>query len=414
MRHPHPPAVVLAAGLLYLAACSDQTAPRPTDSQPKTPQLRPADQGSPDDPNALARNVPGFGGFFLDAQDRPTIYLKSAAQRGNAEVALGPFFRARGFAPGQLRVLRGDFDFTQLEGWFRKASPTVLAVPGAVFADFDEASNRLRIGVEHGAAGGQVRSVVARLSIPPEAIVVEEVEPIRSMATLRDLVRPVVAGLQINFFLFVCSIGFNASDGQGSFITASHCTEKQGGVEGTQYFQPLASVAGSFIGTEVADPEYFRGGACPTGRRCRFSDASRAAYAEGVSFELGAIARTTGPNNGSLTIDGSFEIKKEASSPNFVVGDLANKVGRTTGWTQGDIVASCVDTNVFGSNITLLCQAFVQAGVGGGDSGSDVFLGRGHGPVTLAGILWGGSGSNLFVFSPLANIEQELGPLTTF
>jgi hypothetical protein len=31
---------------------------------------------------------------------------------------------------------------------------------------------------------------------------------------------------------------------------------------------------------------------------------------------------------------------------------------------------------------------------------------------TLLGILWGGSGSQ-FVYSPIANIEQELGALTT-
>lgn len=34
--------------------------------------------------------------------------------------------------------------------------------------------------------------------------------------------------------------------------------------------------------------------------------------------------------------------------------------------------------------------------------------------VTLLGILWGGSGSISFVFSPLSNIEGELGALTTF
>src|SRR5262249_7801342 len=154
---------------------------------------------------------------------------------------------------------------------------------------------------------------------------------------------------------------------ENSFVTASHCSDKQSVVEGTEYFQPLESVAGSFIGTEVEDPPLFRGDACPTGRRCRFSDALRAAYANGVSFSLGTIARTTGPNNGSLTIDGSFDINKEASSTTFVVGDIANKVGRTTGWTQGEITATCVDTDVFGSNITELCQTFVHAGVGGGD-----------------------------------------------
>ncbi len=211
---------------------------------------------------------------------------------------------------------------------------------------------------------------------------------------------------------FLCSIGFNAtSGGQASFVTASHCTDRQGGVEGTLYYQPLASTANSFIGTEVADPKYFRGAGCPKGRKCRFSDASRAAYAAGVPFTLGGIAATSGPNNGSITITGTIAITGEGSA---IVGDVANKIGRTTGWTQGVVSATCVNTGVSGSNIVQLCQTFVDAGVGGGDSGSDVFALSG-GNATLLGDLWGGNSTGtMFVYSPISNIEQELGPLTTF
>jgi hypothetical protein len=92
------------------------------------------------------------------------------------------------------------------------------------------------------------------------------------------------------------------------------------------------------------------------------------------------------------------------------VGQTVNKVGRTTGWTQGRVSNTCVNTGVQGSNIVQLCQTFVAAGVGSGDSGSPVFSGTSS--VTLVGILWGGSG-NQFVYSPISNIEQELGALTT-
>jgi hypothetical protein len=51
--------------------------------------------------------------------------------------------------------------------------------------------------------------------------------------------------------------------------------------------------------------------------------------------------------------------------------------------------------------------------VGAGDSGSDVFAITSGTSVTLAGVLWGGSGNHTFVFSPLANVQQELGTLTT-
>jgi hypothetical protein len=53
--------------------------------------------------------------------------------------------------------------------------------------------------------------------------------------------------------------------------------------------------------------------------------------------------------------------------------------------------------------------------VGGGDSGSPVFLRPSSGNhVRLLGILWGSGGSNLFVFSTISNIEAELGALATF
>ena len=65
----------------------------------------------------------------------------------------------------------------------------------------------------------------------------------------------------------------------------------------------------------------------------------------------------------------------------------------------------------------LLCQDFVENNrqiVAGGDSGSPVFRTNSSGGVTLLGNLWGGNSSGtMFVYSPIANIERELGQLTT-
>jgi len=228
--------------------------------------------------------------------------------------------------------------------------------------------------------------------------------------------------VQINFPGFLCSVGFNATSGtQESFVTASHCTTTQGGVESTPYWQPLQSVDGTQIATEVADPVYVRNKAgCPKGRKCRVSDSSRAAYINGANQALGLIARTSGANNGSLDIVGSFTITSDdcTGSANLggclTVGSTVGKVGRTTGWTSGAITNTCVNTGVSGTNIVQLCQTFVSAGVGAGDSGSDVFQVTSSTNVTLAGILWGGnSGGTQFVFSPLANVMVDLGTLTT-
>jgi hypothetical protein len=147
---------------------------------------------------------------------------------------------------------------------------------------------------------------------------------------------------------------------------------------------------------------------------CRFSDSNFSDGAGSVVFDLGAIAKTSGPNNGSLAIAGLFSITGDGAA---TVGQTANKVGRTTGWTRGRVTRTCVNTGVSGSNIVLLCQDFVENNVkivAGGDSGSPVFRIQSNTSVTLLGNLWGGNSSGtLFVYSPIANIEKELGNLRT-
>ncbi len=408
--------------VVLLPSCTDQLDPAaPTDSPLEpSPAIR---QGTANDPNTLARGVPGFGGFFLDAQGVPTVYLKDAGQRGNAERALQPYLSGKRLAAGQLKVRRGDYDWTDLERWYSAASAELLSLPGGVYVDADEASNRVRIGVERG-AGSRIRGALARLKLPESAVIVEETEPVRfavapkpkpGQQSLQSVVRPIVGGVQINFPGFLCTLGFNARVGQNgasSFITNSHCTNEQGGVQNTPYWQPTQSASPSQIATEAADPQYLASlSGCPSGRVCRFSDASRAAYQSNFSqFTPGRIAKTNRPGR-SLTITGAFTITSEGAA---IVGNVVNKVGRTTGWSQGNVTNTCVNTNVSGTNITQLCQNFVSATVGSGDSGSPVFIIGSGDNVALVGILWGGSGSNNFVFSPLSQIEQELGGLTTF
>lgn len=408
-----------AGAALALAACQDNSSPTSPDTGPLSARVQPS-QGS-DLPSAaeFARQVPGFGGFFLNQDGTPTVYLTRGSSRAPAERALAGYLKGRGLATAAVRVVEARYRWQQLERWQAAATVEALAVAGAVFVDNDETSNRVRIGVENLSAMAQVRSAVARLRIPDDAVIVERADPIVQVATLRNVVdRPVRAGVQINFPGFLCSLGFNATSGtQKSFITASHCTTKQGGVESTPYWQPLQTAAPTQIATEVADPVYVRGGAgCPRGKLCRYSDASRAAYANGANQALGLIARTSAANNGSLEITGSFGIGSDDCGTTggcLAAGTTVNKIGRTTGWTAGNITNTCVNTGVSGTRIVQFCQTFVSARVGGGDSGSDVFVGTGS-SVKLAGVLWGGNSSGTqFVFSPFGNVTRELGTLTT-
>ena len=407
---------VLCAGLLAIVACADSSNP----TEPEGGMLASRGQGGPpaELPSAdeLARQVPGFGGFYLDATGAPTVYLTRGSDRGIAERALTGYLAAQGLGPAALQVREGSYGWQQLERWQEAATEAAFESAGAVFVDNDETVNRIRIGVVDLSSLGQVRAAVARSGLPDDAVIIQRAEPIVMVASLQNVVdRPVRAGVQINFPGFVCSVGFNAtSGGQNSMITASHCTNTQGGVENTPYWQPLQSSQPTQIAVEVADPQYTRNGpGCPKGRRCRRSDAARAVYMNGVVGALGVIARTSAANNGSLEITGSFSITSNDANNSTLVGTVVHKVGRTTGWTSGTMTNKCVNTGVSGTNIVQLCQNFVTAGVAGGDSGSDVFSTTGSSTVKLLGVLWGGGGGQ-FVFSPLQNVIQELGPLTTF
>ncbi len=347
----------------------------------------------------MAAKIPGFGGIFFDEVEGPTMHLIDAGQPGIFQGFLRDF-----------RILPAQYDWLQLMSW-RATARELLAAPGVVMLDVDEARNRVRIGFETGSDESVTDNLIAeleRLGIPQEAVVLEEADPILEVShDLTHAFNPVPAGVEINFSNFLCTLGVNAKAGSACFfLTNDHCTDVQGSVTGTTYFQPFG---GPFIGTEIADPAFFTGGVCPAGRRCRYSDAAMAEYADPDDCEHGSIARTFFSSTAVDPANPRWTIVRKQRSP--LVGQVMAKEGRTTGWTEGPVVATCVDSNVAGSNITRLCQSFVAAGVGSGDSGSPVFRRRLQSSrASFAGLLWGSNGAGTqFVFSPVRNIEFDLG-----
>jgi len=289
----------------------------------------------------------------------------------------------------------------------------LFELSGVVYTDADEATGKLVVGVMDRDVEALVRERLPELGVMSRLVEVVETEPILQVASLRDKIRDVPGGVQIRWSNYVCTLGFPATRGTISgFVTNNHCSSKQGSVDGTNYYQPLNQVADEYIGKETADPAYFKGGGCPRGKQCRYSDSNFSAGASTVGFAVGKIAKTDGVNTGSLTIAGQFTIAGKGS----VSTGTVNKVGRTTGWTQGTITNKCANVAVSGTNIVNLCQDIVQNPektiVQGGDSGSPVFSVGSGDEVTLLGILWGGNSSGtLFVYSPIANVERELGAL---
>lgn len=367
----------------------------------------------------VAMQVPGFGGMFYDENGTLQVYMVGPTGPANeALTAVLDNVLAREIGGGAslsrngMEFLEGQYNFAELHQWHQQMSPEVLDIPGVVLTDIDERSNRLRIGItpEPGTAEA-VGATLSKMGIPSEAWTISKEQPIEQF--LRARRRPLRGGLQINFGGFLCTLGFIAvRNGVTGYVTNSHCTTTQGGVQGTVEHQPTASGTTNRVGIEIADPTYFTGAGCPAGRRCRRSDSSfiQVPHPSGpaVTTARGTIAR---PAVNSFSWNGVdvFNITSEGSA---VVGQAVTKVGRTTGRTAGTVSQTCVNTNVSGSTITQLCQTFANYGNAGGDSGSPVFRITTLPSVVLVGINWGGNGTTS-VFSPISQIQQELGALNT-
>lgn len=398
----------------------------------------------------VANNFPGFGGMFFDENGDLNVYLAGAAAvehrkapdiwNEKARAALTRVFGEGLFKRGvsahrdvqnqadrktaRVKIREGKHDMRKLVKW-RPSVEHALTIEGVVFTDLDEANNRLKVGIEFESLRDVVETELRRQGVPPDVVIIEVTEAIAPLATLRDYVRPTEGGLQVQTTQYNCTLGFNAykSYNNGGFVTCSHCTDNQGGVESTRFYQNDTYPSTNYIGYEYLDPPYFTSiwpWECPWGRRCRYSDAAWIRNASGVSWGFREITRPVSWNRGSLTISSSspsMTIVSETATP--LSGEMLDKVGRTTGWTYGYVSNTCTTVNALGTNITLKCQNIVNrysgqthSMSGPGDSGSPVFKWYGS-TVSLHGILWGGAADN-FVFSSMKYIEQELGSLYTY
>lgn len=392
--------------LVFLTLASSASAIPPVGSSGEAPVL-----SVDDELVRIGRQIPGFGGLFYDEQGRPSVYLLDPKDPESAGVAA-----VKGLGT-DVRVLQGDYEFERLVAWRREIRP-LLGLPGVAFLDADEARNRVVVGVDSRVKGldrGRLERELLAAGVPREAVVFREAVLFEDLVGLRDKIRPVPGGTQIVFSNFVCTLGFNAFRGNVfGFVVNSHCTNVRGEIDGTRYSQSTPS---SGIGTEIADPDYSTGPPCPAGRRCRMSDSAFARYDKSSLGGQGKIARpqSASTESGPVTLKNAgarFTISSRAGSP--FEGDTVHKVGRTTGWTFGTVIGTCVDANNT-TDVTLLCQSVVRAGGGPGDSGSPVFYTQPGNKAKLVGILWGGGTDpnlgTIFAFSPLENIEADLGPL---
>jgi hypothetical protein len=381
----------------------------------------------------IARQVPGFGGMFIK-DNILHIYLTDPSQRAAAEAVIASFFGRERIPAGGIKVLQGKYDFLKLKGWHDRQRFVTLALPGVISTSISESENRLKVRVDSQDKIAQVEQKLSQLGVPREMVNIIVDKPVDPLQKLTDTQRPLLGGIQIqNGGGGTCTLGFLAvRNGVAGFVTNSHCMVAQGGLLGTVIHQAtVGDGTNNRIGAEMIDPQYVAGleglvagSECPSGRQCRLSDSAFVRRDSGPSQSVPAVWANFGtialpyPPSQGLAFDGDLvKIRKEHIFA--IEGDFLSKVGRTTGYTAGEVIETCEDVNQNGSNFTILCQYRVEAVSNKGDSGSPVFtwssalLPPGAFPsAELYGILWGGNGDE-FVFSPMFNIEFELGSLKT-
>jgi hypothetical protein len=367
---------------------------------------------------------------FQKARDLATARLAQALREGpnetNRELGRAPFsFVEAPLGPQELIDARAKMR-------------DVLDLPKTVYMGIDQSCGCIVVGILDSSAEASVRSFATQQGLPLAAVKTVVTPPIVKFASLTDWFRPAMGGVQIQFSdgpgLFDCSLGlpvFSFSQAKWGFLTASHCTAgTRGAMLGTWIAQPGGAVAwGDKIGVESMDRAMFgtlTDSRCSSGRTCRLSDAAFIAFDKA---DLGIIGRIIRPQNrcvGTSSCDVGVLRKTDdirvvladASDPNFapMIGDVIEKVGRTTGWSSGALSLNCVNVKVTNddgtdSGMTIICQNLVLAASGPGDSGSPVFaFNQTTGTAMFEGILWGGAtdGSN-FVYSPVSGIETDLG-----
>lgn len=149
--------------------------------------------GDSDDPQLrLAQQVPAYGGMFFDFEEQDNsyilyVYLTDLAQEEAVKQAIQEIFGPRWVEhhkyPKEIRVLQGQYSYLQLKTWYDCVN-SWLAIPGITMTDLDDRKNRIIIGIDVGLKAKRKRQVIEavetileRLSIPREAVIVEEMPP---------------------------------------------------------------------------------------------------------------------------------------------------------------------------------------------------------------------------------------------
>ncbi|MEX2611237.1 MAG: hypothetical protein WEA24_15040 [Gemmatimonadota bacterium] len=429
---------------MALAACNDHAVTGNEPVRPASLQVEEEIQRRPGEWLLweMASRIPDFSGVHRGAEGEMVVTIRRGSDPAGVLSTLNSLLtearsgtQGTDFRQDRTTILEVDYSFTELAAWRDVITGPTLQTGQVAMIDLDERANRLVVYVYDGSAMPTLQAIATAEGVPGDAVEVEVTSRIRDMADLTDQFSEMTGGIQVYNTTVAnpCTLGFTGwwkdidadpeEDLQRVVVVNSHCTKvRGGGSDGSTQYQDSTP---RDIGIEVEDPAFFSDTgdpACASPKRCRYSDAAVIALDGSIDWDFGTIARTQ--SNGQWT--GSTTISTQ--TPSFTVtgnadiimqGDTLHKMGRTTGWTTGDVDKTCVDIQAPNTNITYLCQHEVTAGVGNSDSGSPVFSWPDdqESEVLLHGILWAGldDGQNsYYIFSPIGGIEFDVDPIQTW
>lgn len=381
--------------------------------------------------NEIANSIPEFAGYWMDDAGNMVVGLTDLSKRPAVASRTRNELAAKVTGTGgSIRYEQVTYGFNRLAGWKEDIASRISGT--VTLLDIDQTTNTLSIGVENQTEINGVLSLAATLSIPLDAISV--VIASRPQPDIGDRSSPqhqhmlgswfpqTLGGIRVRFpdAAGGCSLGLGVGIGSSNrYITTAHCSDI-GTLETSLAMHQPSTNASDRIGYEVEDPRSTCLWESPwndDNTLCRWADvAVFSDDPQGSSrFKQGWIA-TTESNTGSASRrhnhtdgDSVYTIDGEGGE---VVGERVIKVGASVGRRHGRVRRDCVDILGWVENYTIRCQNLADYEASGGDSGAPVFYSDGQ----FYGIHIGRhqiDGEELAVYSPIANIEEEVGAVDT-
>jgi hypothetical protein len=330
---------------------------------------------------------------------------RAAIARGAMTLNLAPKLSTQMVLGDRLKFRVGTYPFSQLIAWASDGTGGIARLPGVTGIDVNEGTNRISVIVADMSAAQGVLTAATAAGIPQAAISIDTQGPVVSLASIRDRIRPAGGGMQIaKGYQSYCTMGFNILRGDDAygFYTAGHCSPGSlgGGSTGGLLYQNEGTT-NDRIATVAVNPQWNKTVAdCGGITLCTQVDALLALY-DTTSHWSSRVAIMTGLatyGGGNLSIwtrDGWWT-SINLGGASYWQGIDVDKVGRTTGWTRGDLDRTCVHITVNpgqSNQYKVLCaDEVVGAYAGQGDSGSPVFIGHDttNTEVDALGILFAG------------------------